>query len=954
MAEAVTHRDGIGRKELQKIRRRFLALHRERQRRIEGELLPGQRIFTTLLPLLFHINHPMLPGFVSTTTPAGIPDFNPSQPMLQAAKKLSRSFAYKKRARRRYHIQGVYLMGSIGSIAHTAGSDLDIWLCHDPRLGARALKALRQKVANIEAWATELGLEAHIFIIDAEAFRRGERDELSHESSGSTQPRLLLEEFYRTGVLLAGRYPLWWLVPPEEDDNYEDYAAMLLHKRFVNPLDCIDFGGLQQLPVEEFFGAAHWQLFKGIESPYKTILKILLTEAYAEDYPKVRWLCHEAKAAIYSGEADTDALDPYVLLYRRLEQYLSDRGESRRLELARRCFYFKTDLKLSIKVTGRRHQWQRQLLSGLVREWGWKANELAVLDTRESWKIDRVLEERNTLVRELSHSYRLLTDFARAYAEGSRIDPEELSLLGRKLYTALEKRPGKIDSINPGISRSLEEHRVSLHYAPTREEEYGWFLFLGEVSESQAMVTTPIKTTTGLIEMLTWCHLNRVVGYKTIIGLYPEPCPVQLNELHALLGALRTIYPEGLNTDVPMARLSAPPCAMACTLFINTGTDPMAFLSKQGKQLTSNRSDPLSFGAAHACLVEKVEQLITTSWGETLVLSYQGTVGLMESLCHFLRLALINQKQDTAPRVTAHSFSSVRSSGIARRVETLFNDACHALGPSGAGLDARYLLQADDDYYLIQRQQDNLGFLALGDLEELLDLLGQPQYRFRPVTIDAMALQDTPLPIIYQCNREGIIQLFYHTEKGQTQLFVLDEQGALFSQQLPATDEHYLLLQQQRFLNGVRLMRSLLAEQPAHRLLLDAPEFHCLEKDRQGCFVAHPRTPPRHRLPDNYLELRLISDGLDLGHSPHVLICGDREFSSLQHGQQLLESVVEYILTQRQGQQTYPIYLTGLELSGTSGEGIAPTCELFEFKKRLEQKLNQVMQQVIRSQPDSI
>jgi len=261
MAEAVTHRDGIGRKELQKIRRRFMALHRERQRRIEGELLPGQRVFTTLLPLLFHINHPMLPGFVSTTTPAGIPDFNPSQQMLQAAKKLSRSFAYKKRARRRYHIHGVYLMGSIGSIAHTAGSDLDIWLCHDPDLGARALKALRQKVAYIEAWAGELGLEAHIFVVNADAFRRGERDQLSHESSGSTQPRLLLEEFYRTGVLLAGRYPLWWLVPPEEDDNYDDYAAMLLHKRFVNPLDCIDFGGLQQLPVEEFFGAAHWQLF---------------------------------------------------------------------------------------------------------------------------------------------------------------------------------------------------------------------------------------------------------------------------------------------------------------------------------------------------------------------------------------------------------------------------------------------------------------------------------------------------------------------------------------------------------------------------------------------------------------------------------------------------------------------------------------------------------------------
>ena len=948
MGDAVTLQDGIGRKELQKIRRRFLALHRERQRRIEGELSQGQRVFTTLLPLLFHINHPMLPGFVNTKTPAGIPDYNPAKVVLQAAKKLSRSFEYKKRARRRYHIQGLYLMGSIGSIAHTARSDLDIWLCHDPGLGARALKALRQKVANVEAWAAGLGLEAHIFLINPDAFRRGERDGLSHESSGSTQPRLLLEEFYRTGVLLAGRYPLWWLVPVEEERNYDDWAAMLLHKRFVNPLDCIDFGGLQQLPVEEFFGAAHWQLFKGIESPYKTILKILLTEAYSEDYPRVRWLCQEAKAAVYAGEADADTLDPYVLLYRRLEQYLAGRGETRRLELARRCFYFKTEQKLSRRSADRRHGWRRDLLQALVREWGWKPGELALLDSRDEWKIDRVLQERNTLVRELTHSYRLLTDFARTYARDSRIDPEELSLLGRKLYTALEKRPGKIDSINPGISRSLVEPRVSLHYARTRNDEFGWFLFLGEVTESQAEVTSPIKTTSGLIEMLTWCHLNQVLGHDTLIGLYPESGPVQRSELHALLCALRGIYPDGIRMEVPMEALSAPPSAIACTLFINTGTDPMAYLSRQGKQLTSNRSDPLSFGAAHACLVEQVEQLVTTSWGETLVLSYQGISGLLDSLCHFLRLALLNRGSGAPPRVTAHSFSSVRSSGIARRVEALFNDVARAMGPEGSGLDTRYLLQAGDEYYLIQRQQDNIGYLTLNDQQELLDLLAEPRHRFRPLVIDPNALQDTPLPELFRLNRKGVIQLFHLTGKGLTRLYVLDEHGALFQQELPATDEHYLLLQQQRFLDGIRLMRSLMAEEPAHRLLLDAPEFFALERDREGRFVASPRTPPRHRLPDNYLELRLVSEGLDLNRAPHVLVCGEQEFSSLEHGPLLLDRVVEYILSQRRSRQSYPIYLTGLELSGVSGEGVASTCELYRFKKRLERRLNRVMEQLTR------
>ncbi|MCU7811099.1 MAG: adenylate cyclase, partial [Candidatus Thiodiazotropha sp. (ex Notomyrtea botanica)] len=104
--------EGISRKDLNTIRQRFQRLHRERLRRIRDELRPSQQEFIDLLPLLFHINHPMLPGFVSSDTPIGIPDYSPSRQALDVAKKLSRSFAYKKRAQRLYHIHGVYLMGS--------------------------------------------------------------------------------------------------------------------------------------------------------------------------------------------------------------------------------------------------------------------------------------------------------------------------------------------------------------------------------------------------------------------------------------------------------------------------------------------------------------------------------------------------------------------------------------------------------------------------------------------------------------------------------------------------------------------------------------------------------------------------------------------------------------------------------------------------------------------------
>ncbi|WP_241085269.1 class I adenylate cyclase [Candidatus Vondammii sp. HM_W22] len=46
------------------------------------------------------------------------------------------------------------------------------------------------------------------------------------------------------------------------------------------------------------------------------------------------------------------------------------------------------------------------------------------------------------------------------------------SILGRKLYAVLEKRPGKIDSINPGIANNLVEIRLSLHYTHARDDSH--------------------------------------------------------------------------------------------------------------------------------------------------------------------------------------------------------------------------------------------------------------------------------------------------------------------------------------------------------------------------------------------------------------------------------------------------------------------------------------------------
>ncbi|WP_323166724.1 class I adenylate cyclase, partial [Pseudomonas bubulae] len=84
----------------------------------------------------------------------------------------------------------------------------------------------------------------------------------------------------------------------------------------------LDLGHLARIPPGEFMGAGLWQLFKGIESPYKSVLKLLLTEVYASEHPQVQCLSLRFKQAVYANQMDLDELDPYVVVYRHIEGYL--------------------------------------------------------------------------------------------------------------------------------------------------------------------------------------------------------------------------------------------------------------------------------------------------------------------------------------------------------------------------------------------------------------------------------------------------------------------------------------------------------------------------------------------------------------------------------------------------------------------------------------------------------
>ena len=136
-----------------------MLLNRERLRRAQDSMRERQR------DLLFHVNHPILPGYVSNECPVGISDYRPTKRALHAVKKIAISFDYRRKALQRYDVYSLFMMGSSGTIAYSQASDFDIWVCHRPDMNAEQVAALQQKALLIERWADSLDLEVHFFLI---------------------------------------------------------------------------------------------------------------------------------------------------------------------------------------------------------------------------------------------------------------------------------------------------------------------------------------------------------------------------------------------------------------------------------------------------------------------------------------------------------------------------------------------------------------------------------------------------------------------------------------------------------------------------------------------------------------------------------------------------------------------------------------------------------------------
>lgn len=576
-----------------------------------------QHIFQ-LLPLLLHYNHPDLPGYIKNV-PCGIWQFELSDYQQKYLEK--NAITENVLIQSAPSFDGVYSMGSTGSIFQTALSDLDIWVCSDRNFNTKQKALINSRFHLLKEWANNFKVEVNFYLMNSRQFKNKYyyNNKITKDNSGSTQHFFLLDEFYRSAIRLTGKRLLWLHLLKRTNQTYQEAINQAVSEGLVLE-DWIDFGDFSALSIDEFFGASLWQLYKSINSPYKSILKLLLLESYTTTYPETDLISKQFKKRLLNSEDESYHFDPYLAILEQITHYLVIKEDYFRLKYIQQYFYIKITSDKSISNE------RVKKLNELVSQWHWSSKQINDLSQRESWKIKQAMKHHQTLFNISLQSYHYFVGFVRKQNVVPCLLSQDSDVLIRQLYSIFELLPGKIPLLSNKIKWHLAEEALTFV-----EAQYGSFKGWYLLNHAPHIVYNPNNRYTqhfpNLIQLISWAYFNGLITVNTKIHLISKS--IQLPKLYQFITDLRLHMP--IKAPLPSSKAWYHPNEIRhLTVVINLSQDPTLHLDKIPQKL--KLTDLFNFSSNKKKIIGSIALIYRNMWNEIRTECFDGDNAVLNAL----------------------------------------------------------------------------------------------------------------------------------------------------------------------------------------------------------------------------------------------------------------------------------------------------------------------------------
>ncbi|MGP8331856.1 MAG: class I adenylate cyclase [Methanosarcinaceae archaeon] len=516
--------------------------YNEFRKKIFSELTPkDSEIILYLIPWLFSINEPACPGYLQDfNQPFRVYNVEFNKGIRNREESFKKMFGVTERGtlltptQKSYVIQGVYTIGSVGTVNQNSLSDCDIWVCFDKeKFDEAAWNQLNRKVNIIKGWLdNNIKLPVYFFISDVTAVKEGNFGSVDAESSGSAQQLVLKEEFYRTFILICGKVPIWWLLYDKSFKiEYNDALSAINSDTFWED-DLIDFGNIEKIKKSEYFGASLWQFHKFLTSPLKSIIKMVLLKMLL-DAPQERLLCHQLREEVCSSVNNNLFPDHSLFTMSRILTHYKGRKKEL-MHFLKMCFY----IRCETKPYDKNQSLKGKLMENFLNQYPLEPGVWSALQKFYDWKHDAQIEFGQRLFKFMLQLYREIS--ADNTAVSSKSDERDLTVLGRKISARYLKK----------------KYKISILQKPARKLNLSVLTFKLNGDEWQTFpsddTTFPIISSKNIIENIAFIVWNDLF-VENWIQMCPNPFSITLQEIINLGQRIKIFFGTYETLDIELS-----------------------------------------------------------------------------------------------------------------------------------------------------------------------------------------------------------------------------------------------------------------------------------------------------------------------------------------------------------------------------------------------------------------
>lgn len=605
------------------------------------------KLFFNLVPLMLHLNSSAVPCALAGDVPHGICNFKLNDIQRRVLDDYSEATASVIDTNTTEEsILGLYCMGSTASVGQSPNSDFDYWVCVSEYMPDERVRLLEKKCKFIKEMAasSEYKLDVNFFIVKTDKFKKRHNKEgknpdermdsgmgVDEENCGTALHMFLLDEFYRSAICVAGKLLTWMIVPCSHEHDYDEYVQKLYARRIISRDEWLDLGAIGDIPSDEYYGAALWLLYKGIDSPFKASIKILLMETYSAEYPQTQLISMRVKDWMQNNEGYSLNLDSYYMVFEKISRFLRNHNDYERLELLRICFYLKINegfTKISDPVA---QSARRTLINNMIEAWGWNMETVSRLSNRNNWNIVDVVSIYNRVFNVMIQSYHALLTFGVEYKVTDAISYRDLSVLSRKLFVVFDKFPGKIQQYLLSSKLNLAEKQLS--FVEVRDStilKKGWYVYNKALNDLSIIGTPPIFYFDNLVSAVATCYFNALINHKTAISVHSANSSLTSERVKVICNELKSQF-VNYPAEVGNTSLLGVTSVKNVFILVNYSSDPTRKHKFQGAMSRVPMST-FSYGSTKECLVGSIAAVLSNSWNELICYNYEGPDAMVDFL----------------------------------------------------------------------------------------------------------------------------------------------------------------------------------------------------------------------------------------------------------------------------------------------------------------------------------